>query len=597
MPSYKAPLREYKFLLKDVLDIERYSNLPAFSEAPIDLINQVLEEGAKFCEGVLAPLNKVGDEHGCKRADDGSVTTPPGFKDAYKQYREAGWPALSADPAYGGQGLPHVVALAWSEMCCSANMAFTMYPGLSHGAYEAIHHHGSDEQKEMYLPKLVTGEWTGTMNLTEPHCGTDLGMLRTKAIPQADGSYRITGQKIFISAGEHDLAENIIHLVLARIEGAPQGTKGISLFIVPKFLVNKDGSLGPRNGVVCGKIEEKMGIHGNSTCVLNYDDAVGYLIGQENKGLHAMFTMMNVARLGVGLQGLAQSEVAYQNGAAYAKDRLQGRSITGAKNPNGPADPIIVHPDIRRMLMDAKAFNEGARAFALWTAIQGDLLLVSPDDKVREKAEDYMGLMTPVIKSYLTDKGYANATNAQQVFGGHGYIEEHGMSQFVRDARIAMIYEGANGIQALDLVGRKLGANGGRAIFAFFNEIDDFAHNHEDDADLKEFVDALKAAKAQLQDGTMWLMQNGMSNFDNAGAASHDYLNLFGLTALSYMWALQAKAALAAKKNGGAADPYYDTKLATGRYFLARMLPDAGAHLAKLKSGAGPVMALAAEAF
>jgi alkylation response protein AidB-like acyl-CoA dehydrogenase len=597
MPTYTAPLREYRFLLKDVLDIERYSNLPGFSDAPMDLIDSVLTEGAKFCEGVLAPLNKVGDEHGCKRSADGSVTTPPGFKEAYKQFVDAGWPALSSDPTYGGQGMPHVVAMAWSEMCSSANMAFTMYPGLSHGAYEAIHHHGSDEQKQTYLPKLVTGEWTGTMNLTEPHCGTDLGMLRTKAIPQADGSYRITGQKIFISAGEHDLSSNIIHLVLARIEGAPQGTKGISLFIVPKFLLDKDGAPGKRNGVVCGKIEEKMGIHGNSTCVLNYDDATGFLIGQENKGLHAMFTMMNVARLGVGVQGLSQSEVAYQNGVAYAKDRLQGRSITGAKNKDGPADPIIVHPDIRRMLMDAKAFNEGARAFTFWTALYGDLLTNSPDEKVREKAEDYMGLMTPVIKSYLTDKGYANATNCQQIFGGHGYIEEQGMSQFVRDARIAMIYEGANGIQALDLVGRKLGANGGRALFAFFKEMDEFAEANENDADLKPFVEALRTTKAQLQDGAGWLMQNGLSNFDNAGAASHDFLNLFGITALTYMWALQGKAALAAKKNGGASDPYYDTKLTTGRYFLARMTPDAGAHLAKLKAGADPVMALTAEQF
>ncbi len=597
MPTYSAPLKEYKFLLKDVLEIERYSNLPGFSDAPMDLIEQVLEEGAKFCEGVLAPLNKVGDEHGCKRNEDGSVETPPGFKEAYKQFVEAGWPALSSDPNYGGQGLPHIVALAWNEMVASANMAFGMYPGLSHGAYEAIHRHGSDEQKQTYLPKLVSGQWTGTMNLTEPHCGTDLGMLRSKAIPQADGSYRISGQKIFISAGEHDLAENIIHLVLARIEGAPQGTKGISLFIVPKFLVKEDGSLGERNGVVCGHIEEKMGIHGNSTCVLNYDDAVGYLVGQENKGLAAMFVMMNVARLGVGLQGLSQSEVAYQNGVAYAKDRLQGRSITGAKNPNGPADPIIVHPDIRRMLMDAKAFNEGARAFAFWTALYGDLLTNSPDEKVREKAEDYMGLMTPVIKSYLTDKGYAHATNAQQVFGGHGYIEEHGMSQFVRDARITMIYEGTNGIQALDLVGRKLGANGGRALFAFFKEVDEFVDANEDNEELKPFIDGLRGAKAQMQDGAMWLMQNGMSNFDNAGAASHDFLNLFGITALSYMWAMQAKAALAAKNNGGASDPYYDTKIATGRYFLARVLPDAGAHLAKLKSGSEPVMALKAEQF
>ncbi|WP_135212429.1 acyl-CoA dehydrogenase C-terminal domain-containing protein [Vitreimonas flagellata] len=597
MPTYKAPLREFRFLLNDVLDIQRYSNLPGFADAPMDLIDQVLEEGAKFCEGVLAPLNKVGDEHGCVRNDDGSVTTPPGFKDAYKQLVDAGWPALSSDPAYGGQGMPHIVGLAWNEMVSSSNMAFGMYPGLSHGAYEAIHQHGSDAQKQTYLPKLVTGEWTGTMNLTEPHCGTDLGMLRTKAIPQADGSYRITGQKIFISAGEHDLASNIIHLVIARIEGAPQGTKGISLFIVPKFILDADGNPGKRNGVVCGKIEEKMGIHGNATCVLNYDDAVGYLVGQENKGLNAMFVMMNVARLGVGLQGLAQSEVAYQNGVAYAKDRLQGRSITGAKNPDGPADPIIVHPDIRRMLMDAKAFNEGARAFTFWTALYGDLMHASPDEKVREKAGDYMGLMTPVLKSYLTDKGYANATNCQQIFGGHGYIEEWGMSQFVRDARIAMIYEGANGIQALDLVGRKLGANGGRAIFSFFNEIDDFVHNHEDDAELKPFTDALASSKAQLQDGAMWLMQNGMTNFDNAGAASHDFLNLFGITALTYMWTLQAKAAFAAKKNGGASDPYFDTKIATGRYFIARVVPDAAAHLAKMKTGADPVMALAADAF
>jgi alkylation response protein AidB-like acyl-CoA dehydrogenase len=597
MPTYSAPLREYRFLLKDVLEIERYSNLPGFADAPLDLIDQVLEEGAKFCEGVLQPLNKAGDEHGCTRNDDGSVETPPGFKDAYKQLVDGGWPALSSDPNYGGQGMPHVVALAWSEMVSSANMAFGMYPGLSHGAYEAILRHGSDEQKQTYLPKLVSGEWTGTMNLTEPHCGTDLGLLRTKAIPQADGSYRITGQKIFISAGEHDLASNIIHLVLARIEGAPQGTKGISLFIVPKFLLDANGNPGKRNGVVCGKIEEKMGIHGNATCVLNYDDAAGYLIGQENKGLHAMFTMMNAARLGVGLQGLSQSEVAYQNGVAYAKDRIQGRSLTGAKNPSGPADPIIVHPDIRRMLMDAKSFNEGARAFAFWTALYGDLLHASPDEKLRQKADDYMALMTPVVKSYLTDKGYQNATNCQQIFGGHGYIEEHGMSQFVRDARITMIYEGANGVQALDLVGRKLGANSGRAIFAFFNEIDEFTSAHEGDAELTPFVEGLKSAKAQLQEGAMWLMQNGMSNFDNAGAASHDFLDLFGITALAYMWALMAKAALAAKKNAGAGDPYYDAKLATGRYFLARVLPEAGAHLAKLKSGAEPVMALAAEAF
>jgi hypothetical protein len=595
MPSYKAPLREYQFLYRDVLNIEQYGNLPAFAEAPLDLVEQILEEGGKFCENVLAPLNIVGDHEGCKRHADGSVTTPTGFKEAYKQLVEGGWPALGSDPAYGGQGLPHVVSLAWNEMVSSSNMAFGMYPGLSHGAYEAIHHHGTEEQKQQYLPKMVTGEWTGTMNLTEPHCGTDLGLLRTKAVPQADGSYRISGQKIFISAGEHDLAENIIHLVLARIEGAPAGTKGISLFIVPKFLLNADGSPGKRNGVVCGKIEEKMGIHGNATCVLNYDDATGFLIGQENKGLNAMFTMMNVARLGVGMQGLAQSEAAYQNAVIYAKDRLQGRSLTGPKNPDGPADPIIVHPDVRRMLMDARAFNEAARCFTFWTALHGDMLTYSEDEKTREKAGDYMALLTPVLKGFLTDKGYANATNCQQIYGGHGYIEEWGMSQFVRDARIAQIYEGANGIQALDLVGRKLAANGGRAVFAFFAEIDAFVAECEGDANMKPFADALAAAKAQLQEGTMWLMQNGMSNFDNAGAASHDYLHLFGLVALAYMWGLMAKAAFAAK--AGKADPFYDAKIAVGRHYIERVLPDTHAHLAKIKTGAGTLMALPAEAF
>jgi alkylation response protein AidB-like acyl-CoA dehydrogenase len=593
MPTYKAPVREYKFLLRDVLNVEKYQNLPGFADAPIDMIEQIIEEGAKFCENVLQPLTAVGDHEGCTRQADGSVTTPKGFKEAYQQLCGAGWPTLACDPAYGGQGMPHIVLTAWNEMVSSSNMAFGMYPGLSHGAYEAIHQHGTDEQKETYLPKMVTGEWTGTMNLTEPHCGTDLGLLRSKAVPVGDGSYKISGQKIFISAGEHDLSKNIIHLVLARIDGAPAGVKGVSLFIVPKFIVNADGSLGERNGVVCGKIEEKMGIHGNSTCVMNYDEAVGYLIGEQNKGLNAMFVMMNFARLGVGLQGLAQSEAAYQNGAVYAKDRIQGRSLTGPKNAEGPADAIIVHPDIRRMLLETKAFNEGARAFAFWAALYGDLLHNSPDEKVREKASDYMALMTPVLKAYLTDKAYANATNCQQIYGGHGYIEEWGMSQFVRDARIAMIYEGANGIQGLDLVGRKLAANGGRAIFTFFNEIDEFVAAHEAVQDLKPFVEGLKSAKARLADGTTWLMQNGMASFDNAGAASHDYLNLFGLTALSYMWCLMAKAAL--EKKG--ADPFYDYKLKTARFFVDRMLPDTAAHLAKLQTGAAPLMDMPADAF
>jgi alkylation response protein AidB-like acyl-CoA dehydrogenase len=593
MPVYSAPLNDVRFLLRDVLAIDRYANLPGFADAPLDVIEQILEEGAKFCEGVLAPLNAVGDREGCTRAVDGSVKTPTGFKEAYKQLVDGGWPALGCDPAFGGQGLPRIVNLAFNEMVASANMAFGMYPGLSHGAYEAIWHHAPEELKQRYLPKMVTGEWTGTMNLTEPHCGTDLGLLRTKAVPAADGAYRISGQKIFISAGEHDLAENIVHLVLARIEGAPAGTKGISLFVVPKFIPDADGRPGERNGVVCGKLEEKMGIHGNATAVLNYDDAVGWLCGEQNRGLNAMFTMMNEARLGVGLQGISQAEVAYQNAVAYAKDRLQGRSISGPKNPDGPADAIIVHPDIRRMLMDAKCFIEGARCFTLWTALHGDLERASPDDGVRQKAADYMALMTPVLKSYLTDYGYRTATDCQQVYGGHGFIEEWGMSQFVRDARITMIYEGANGVQALDLVGRKLMQNGGRALTTFMAELDAFVAAHEGDGAMGEFVDGVAAAKAQLQEATTWLMQNGLANPDHAGAASHDYLNVFALTALAYMWALMAKAALA--KQGG--DPLYDTKLATARYYFARKLPEAGAHLAKLKTGADTLMALKAEAF
>jgi alkylation response protein AidB-like acyl-CoA dehydrogenase len=594
MPTYRAPVRDMRFLLNDVLEIERLSNLPGFADAPRDIVDQILEEGAKFCESVLHPLNEVGDREGCTRHQDGSVTTPTGFKGAFDQFVENGWPLLAADPAYGGQGLPHIINLAINEMVSSSNMAFGMYPGLTHGAYAAINEGGNQAQKDMYLPKMASCQWTGTMNLTEPHCGTDLGLLRTKAVPQPDGSYKITGQKIFISAGEHDLAENIIHLVLARIEGAPEGVKGISLFIVPKFIPDADGNPGTRNTLSCGKLEEKMGIHGNATAVMNYDEATGYLIGEQNKGLRIMFVMMNEARLGVALQGLAQSEIAYQNGAAYAKDRIQGRSLSGAKAVDKPADPIIVHPDVRRMLLNAKAFNEGARAFLFWTALYGDLLHKSPDEAVREKADDYMALLTPVLKGYLTDKGFDYAVQMQQVFGGHGYVEEWGMSQFVRDSRIAMIYEGANGIQALDLVGRKLAANGGRAIFSFFKEIDEFVGEHSDNKEMAPFIEGLKSAKAQLQDGTTWLMQNGMSNFDNAGAASTDYLHLFGLTAFAYMWAIMAKAALAAKDGD---KPFYETKLKTGRYFVDRMLPDAGAHLAKMKAGAGSMMALEAEAF
>ncbi len=596
--TYQPPVRDHAFILRDVLNIDQHGDLPGFSDAPFDVVEQILDAAAQFTGEVLAPLNTVGDKNGCQLDPaTNTVTTPPGFKDAYKQLCEGGWTGLGSDPAYGGQGLPHVVNLAFSEMSSSANMAFSMYPGLAHGAYSAIHTGGTDEQKQTYLPKMVTGEWTGTMNLTEPHCGTDLGLLRTKAVPEADGSYRITGQKIWISAGEHDMSDNIIHLVLARIEGAPAGVKGISLFIVPKFLPNADGSVGPRNeGVKCVGLEEKMGIHGNATCVMQYDDAKGFLIGEENAGLKIMFVMMNEARLGVGMQGVAQGEAAYQAAVAFAKDRLQGRSLTGPKNADGPADPIIVHPDVRRMLLESKALIEGGRAFLFWTALHGALSHVHPDPAGREKSADYMGLMTPVLKGYLTDKGFQVCSNAVQVHGGSGFTEHFPVSQFMRDCRIALIYEGTNGVQALDLVGRKLAAKGGRAVMTFFQEIDQFIGENDADEAIKPFIDALAGVKAQLQDGTMWLMQNGLQNPDNAGAASTDYMHLFGLTGLAYMWALMAKAAQA-KIAAGSSDPFYTTKLTTGRYFIERILPDAASHLAKLKTGSATLMALPAEAF
>ena len=593
MPRYDAPVRDMQFIFHDVLSLQNYSNLEGFADATPDIIDQILEEGGRFAKEVLFPLNRVGDEQGCVRNDDASVKTPDGFPDAYKQFVENGWPLLSKSADHGGQGLPHLLAVALSEMVSSANMAFGMYPGLTSGAYEALMEGGSEEQKAKYGPKMASGEWAGTMNLTEPQCGTDLGLIKTKAVPQEDGSYKITGQKIWISGGEQDLTDNIIHLVLARIEGAPEGIKGISLFVVPKYMVNEDGSLGERNSASCGGLEEKMGIHGNATCVMNYDEATGWLVGEEHKGMRTMFVMMNEARLGVGLQGLAQAEVAYQNAVDFAKDRLQSRSLTGPKAPEKPADPIIVHPDVRRMLLDSKAFIEGARLFTYWTALHGDLLHRSEDEKVREKAGDYMALLTPVVKAYLTDRGLKACNDALQLHGGSGFTKEWGMEQFVRDVRITLIYEGTNGIQALDLVGRKLAANGGRAVFTFFAEIDDFIGANEDNADLKPFIDGLKSAKAELQDGTTWLMQNGMSDFNNAGAASTDYLHLFGLTALAFMWAKMAKTAV--EKRGS--DPYYDDKLVTGRYFVSRILPETASHLAKLKTGAEPLMALDAERF
>jgi hypothetical protein len=594
MPTYKAPVDDVLFLLNDVFGIERYDNLPGFSDASPDIVAAILGEAAKFCEEVLQPLNRVGDVEGCVRHPDGSVTTPKGFKEAYDQLVAGGWIGISAPAEYGGQGLPGVLTVVVNEFLASANMAFTMYPGLTQGAIAAILTHGSAEQKAAYLPPMVAGTWTGTMNLTEPHCGTDLGLLRTKAVKQGDGSYRISGTKIFISAGEHDLAENIVHLVLARIEGAPAGTRGTSLFIVPKVLPGADGALGARNAVTCGSIEEKMGIHGNATCVLNYDGATGWLIGAENRGLQAMFTMMNEARLHVGVQGLAVSEVAYQNAAVYAKERLQGRAISGAKFPDQPADPIIVHPDVRRTLMTIRAINEAGRALVLWTALKGDIVHRSPDDKERQAADDHMSLLTPVIKGVLTDQGFANTVMAQQMYGGHGYIAEHGMDQFVRDSRIAMIYEGANGIQALDLVGRKLGKDGGRAIMAFFNEVQTFIKENGDEA-MKPYVAPLGEALGHLQQATMWFMQNAIAKPDNAGAGSYDFMHLFGLVALGYMWAHMVKAAQG--KIAGGDGERLKAKLITGRFFMERLLPETAAHLKRIQAGAGSTMELPAEAF
>jgi alkylation response protein AidB-like acyl-CoA dehydrogenase len=598
MPTYRAPVGDTLFVLRDVLGYERYSNLPGFSDASLDILEAILGEAAKLAEEVIQPTNRIGDQEGCTRNADGSVTTPAAFKDAYRQYREGGWMGLFAPADYGGQGLPYAVHAAVGEYFSSANMAFTMYPGLTQGAIAAILAHGSDEQKATWLPKMVEGAWTGTMNLTEPHAGTDLGMLRTRAVPAADGSYRISGQKIFISAGEHDLSDNIVHLVLARIEGAPEGTKGISLFLVPKFLLDADGNPGARNAVSCGSIEEKMGIHGNATCVMNYDGATGWLLGAENGGLKAMFTMMNEARLGVGLQGLSLGEVAYQNAAGYARERIQGRSLSGPKAPDRPADPIIVHPDIRRSLMTIRAFNEAGRALVLWTAIKSDVAHRSGDEKERQAADDLLGLMTPVIKGVLTDKGFDHAAMAQQVFGGHGYIEEHGMSQFVRDARITQIYEGANGIQALDLVGRKLAMNGGRAVQAFFKEIGEFCEQHRADEKMTPFTKALKKGLNDLQAATLWLVQNAMAKPDNAGAAATDYLHLFGLVALGYMWGQMVRTAQGKLADGAAESAaFYQNKQTTGRFFMERVMPETATRLARISAGADSMMALPAEAF
>ncbi len=597
MPTYTAPTRDTRFIVNEMLDLASYGNLPGFENATQDMIDTVINEAGKFCSEVLAPINQIGDEQGCTRHEDGSVTTPDGFKEAYQAYVESGWGTIAKPEEFGGQGMPHVLGFAIEEFTGTANQAFAMYPGLTNGATAAIEAAGSQAQKEMYLPKMISGEWSGTMNLTEPHCGTDLGMIRTKAEPQGDGSYAITGTKIFISAGEHDLTSNIIHLVLAKTPGAPDSSKGISLFIVPKFILDESGEPGERNAVSCGSIEKKMGIHGNSTCVLNYDGAKGWLVGEENRGLAAMFVMMNAARLGVGLQGLAQAEVAYQNAVTYALDRRQGRALTGPVDTDAKADPIFVHPDVRRMLMDAKVFNESMRALCLWGALQVDLTHKAQTPEERELADDLIGLMTPVIKGYGTDKGYDIANNMQQVYGGHGYVREWGMEQFVRDSRIAMIYEGTNGVQAMDLCGRKLASKGGKAVQAFFAMIDDEIATAKQDDALADIATKLEKALGEQKAATMWFMQNAMTNPNHLGAGAHHYMHIMGIVTLGFFWLKMAKVAREKLKSAPVDAAFYEAKLTSAAYYAERFLPDAGALRRKLEAGSDNMMKLPEEAF
>ena len=596
MPQYTPPLRDMQFVIHELLAaVDQLKALPRHADIDADTLNSVLEQGGKFAAEVLAPLNPVGDQQGCTLdAATHEVRTPEGFKQAYAKFVEGGWPSMACDPAYGGQGLPILLSQCVTEMLNSANQAWAMYPGLSHGAYAALSAHGSDEQKALYLPKLVTGEWTGTMCLTEPQCGTDLGLLRSKAEPQADGSCKITGQKIFISAGEHDFAANIVHLVLARLPGAPAGSKGISLFIVPKFLPDASGNPGRRNTIFCGALEHKMGIHGNATCQMNLDGATGWLVGQPNKGLAAMFVMMNAARLGVGNQSLGLTEVAYQNAAAYAKDRIQMRALTGPKNPDLAADPIIVHPDVRKMLLTARAYAEGGRALAMYCALLLDKEQAADDAGERQDAADLVALLTPVVKAFLTDNGWLATSACLQVFGGHGYIREWGMEQFVRDARINLIYEGTNTIQALDFLGRKVLADNGAKMRKFGQLISDFVEEQGVDEAMQEFVNPLAELGEKVTKLTLELGMKAIGNPDEVGAAATDYLRVCGHLVFAYFWARMAKIAL---DNQGSGDPFYTAKLQTARFYFARLLPETAGLMRSVRAGAQPLLALDATLF
>jgi hypothetical protein len=597
MPEYKAPLRDIKFVMSELLESEtHYANLEGAEDATPDMVDAIVQEGAKFCEQVLSPLNQSGDQEGCTWTEQG-VTTPTGFRDAYQQYIEGGWPSMTAPTEQGGQGLPESVGLVMREMIGTANWSWGMYPGLSHGAINTVNIHGTDVQKETYLTKLVSGEWTGTMCLTEAHCGSDLGILRSKAEPNADGSYSITGTKIFISAGEHDMADNIVHIVLARLPGAPEGTKGISLFVVPKLLPDADGNAGEKNAVACGSIEHKMGIHGNATCVMNFDGAKGWLIGPENKGLNCMFTFMNVARLGTALQGLGAAELAFQGSLAYAKDRLAMRSLTGPKNPESTADPIIVHPDVRRMLLTQKAIAEGSRALIYMAAQQGDIAEKSTDEAARHEAEELMGFLTPIAKAFLTELGFESANLGMQVYGGHGFISEWGMEQVVRDARIGMIYEGTTGIQALDLLGRKVLMSRGESLKRFTKLVHVFCKENADNDQMKEFVEPLQALNKEWNDITMKVGVNAMKNRDEVGAASFDYLMYSGYGVFAYLWARMAKVALDRMVEGTSEEAFYNSKVDTARFYFKRMLPRSRGHAEMIQAGADNLMSMQEEHF